>query len=146
MLDGPKFYLFDLPGYGHAKVSKEMKKHWKVLMGTFFDKSTSEMLMLNLQDARHPYTKSDQEFCEYLESFNYETYMVFNKLDKLKTQKERAALNKIKPQIFQEAKWVEQIHFISAEKGTNLPQLEKAIVDFLLLQVERQKAKDQSAE
>lgn len=30
------FYLIDLPGYGHAEVSKEMSKNWNELMGIFF--------------------------------------------------------------------------------------------------------------
>lgn len=138
----PSFYLFDLPGYGHAKVSKEMKKDWNELMGTFFQNAGENVLMLNLQDARHPNQKSDQEFRTYLAPFGYETYMIFNKLDKLKKQKERAALKKLKPQLFKEADWVQQIHFISAEKGENLPMLERSIVDFLLLQAELQSSRD----
>ena len=30
------FYLFDVPGYGHAEVSKEMAKNWQSLLDNFF--------------------------------------------------------------------------------------------------------------
>ena len=30
------FYLFDLPGYGHAAVSKAMSANWEKLMANFF--------------------------------------------------------------------------------------------------------------
>jgi GTP-binding protein len=131
-----EFWLFDLPGYGHAKVSKEMSAQWERLMHTFFVGSSESVLMLNLQDARHPNQKSDLAFRGYLEPFNFNTFMVFNKMDKLKKQKERAQLEKLKPQIFKEASWVQQIHFISAESKKGVPQLEKAIIDHLLLQNE----------
>ncbi len=49
-----KFFLIDLPGYGHAEVSKEMSKNWNELMGAFFAEVSESMLLLNLQDARHP--------------------------------------------------------------------------------------------
>jgi len=132
--DLPKFWLFDLPGYGHAKVSKEMSAHWEKLMHTFFANAGDNVLMLNLQDARHPNQKSDTAFRNYLEPFGFNTFMIFNKMDKLKTQKDRAVLNKMKPQLFKEAKWVEQIHFVSAEKKQGLNELESSIINYLLLQ------------
>jgi len=138
----PEFFLFDLPGYGHAKVSKEMKAQWQELMHIFFTGTNDKMLLLNLQDARHPMQDSDLEFRDYLEPFVHHTYMVFNKLDKLKTQKERAALDKLKPRIFKESSWVEQLHFISAEKGTGIPPLESAMINFLLFHVERAKRQE----
>ncbi len=132
----PKFYLFDLPGYGHAKVSKEMQADWAELMDNFFHNCGHQNLMLNLQDARHPNQKADLDFRDYLRPLGHEAFMLFNKLDKLKTQKERAALNKLKPAIFKECKWVTQIHFISALKGQGIDQLEGAIINYLLLQNE----------
>ncbi len=135
--DGPTYWLFDLPGYGHAKVSKEMKSHWQKLMHTFFENAGDDVLMLNLQDARHPNQDSDKEFKKYLEPYGFNTFMVFNKLDKLKTQKERSALNKLKPQIYKESDWVEQVHFVSAEKKTGIPTLETSVVNFLLNQTQQ---------
>ena len=58
---------------------------------------------------------------------------VNNKLDKLKKQKERAQLEKMKPQIFKEYKSVKQIYFISAESGQGTENLERGIVEYLLL-------------
>lgn len=127
-----KFYLFDLPGYGHASVSREMQAQWQVLMDTFFHNAGNKVLMLNLQDARHPNQKSDLTFRDYLNTFDFDVYLIFNKLDKLKKQKERAALEKLKPKIYQENKNAKQIYFTSAESGKGLDQLERSIVDTLL--------------
>jgi GTP-binding protein len=129
-----EFFMFDLPGYGHAKVSKGMAKNWSDLMGVFFQGLPPSIVIVNIQDARHPHQDSDQEFQKYLKRFKLPTYLAFNKIDKLKRQKERAALQKIKPALFEEYTWVKQIHFLSAESRANLPQFESAVMSFLLEQ------------
>lgn len=126
------FYLYDLPGYGHAKVSKEMTKNWQSLMHAFFQFAPHSTLLLNIQDARHPNQKSDQAFQDYIKPFERETFLIFNKMDKLKKQKERSALDKLKPVIFKEYKWVKQIFFVSAETKQGLEPLEDAIISFML--------------
>lgn len=128
----PPFLLFDLPGYGHAEVSKEMQKNWQVLMGYFFESLPESVCLLNIQDARHPDQKSDQQFHEFLSNSPLHTFLSFNKIDKFKKQKERAALEKKKKEIYQKYTWVKQIHFVSAENGNGLEQLEQAIVGFCL--------------
>lgn len=125
------FYLFDVPGYGHADVSKEMAKNWGELLDVFFHMCNEKILLMNIQDARHPLQESDEDFHEYIKSFNLETYLLFNKIDKLKTQSERSRLKAIQPEIYKSFKWVKQIHYISAEKGDGLPAVETALMTFL---------------
>lgn len=126
-----EFYLFDVPGYGHADVSKEMAQNWGDLLDTLFKMCSEKILLLNIQDARHPLQESDNLFHDYIKSFNLETYLMFNKIDKLKTQSERSRLKAIQPEIYKSFKWVKQIHFISAEKGDGLPAVEEALINFL---------------
>ncbi|OUR98709.1 ribosome biogenesis GTP-binding protein YsxC [Halobacteriovorax marinus] len=134
--DLPEFYFYDLPGYGHAVVSKEMSKNWEVLIDLFFRGISLHTLMINIQDARHPNQKADQDFHQYLRAYNYETFLLFNKIDKLKKQKERAALNNLKPILSKEFKWVKQIYFTSAEKKDGIDQVEGAIISYLLRQLD----------
>lgn len=125
------FYLFDVPGYGHAEVSKEMARNWEQLLETFFTMCSNKILLLNIQDCRHPIQESDLVFHKYIKNFELETYVLFNKVDKLKTQSERAKLKALMPEIYKKYKWVKQIHFTSAEKGDGLPALEEAIITFV---------------
>jgi GTP-binding protein len=125
------FYLFDVPGYGHAEVSKAMTNNWQELMDNFFQLCSEKILLLNIQDSRHPLQESDSQFHTYIKSFSLETYVVFNKIDKLKTQSERSKLKALMPAIYQKFKWVKQIHFTSAEKGDGLDGLELAIINFV---------------
>ncbi|MBP9679805.1 MAG: ribosome biogenesis GTP-binding protein YsxC [Bacteriovorax sp.] len=135
----PKFVLIDLPGYGHAEVSKEMSKNWDQLMGAFFSHLSSGMMLVNLQDARHPNQEADKGFHQFLKSFTRNAILVFNKMDKLKTQKERAALEKLKPSLSKEYKWIRQMYFVSAETKKGLSQVEEAITAHLLEELEIRK-------
>ncbi|NOT80486.1 MAG: ribosome biogenesis GTP-binding protein YsxC [Bacteriovoracaceae bacterium] len=133
------FYLIDLPGYGHAEVSKEMSKNWNELMGAFFSEASEAMLMLNLQDARHPDQDVDRQFYSFIKGFARKTILVFNKIDKLKTQKERNVLEKLKPVLSKDYKWIRQMYFASAESKKGIPQVEDAIVTHILEELEMRK-------
>ena len=135
----PPFYLIDLPGYGFAEVSKDMSKNWDELMGAFFAHLSSGMMLINLQDARHPNQDADKQFHKFLKNFTRNAILVFNKIDKLKTQKERAVLEKLKPSLSKEYKWIRQMYFASAESKKGLPQVEEAIIAHLLEELEIRK-------
>ena len=126
------FYLFDVPGYGHADVSKEMSQNWQDLLVALFRLCGEKVLLFNIQDARHPLQDSDVVFHDYIKSFDLETYVLFNKIDKLKTQSERAKLKALMPAIYKKFKWVKQIHFASAEKGDGLPAVELSIINYVM--------------
>lgn len=126
------FFLFDVPGYGHAEVSKEMGRNWQQLLDTFFYRISGKVLLMAMQDARHPLQDADVQFQDYVQQFNLETYLVFNKIDKLKTQKERSVLQKQLPDIYKKHSWVKQIHFASAESGQGVQPVVDGMMSFLL--------------
>lgn len=125
------FFLFDLPGYGHADVNRLMSERWEALMGLFFEKMSKTVLLLNLQDSRHPQQNTDLDFQDFILNYSHDSFLVFNKIDKLKTQKDRAALDKKKPAIFKATPFYKQIYFVSAEKSTGVPVLEDALTFYL---------------
>ena len=126
------FYLFDLPGYGHAQVSKALSKTWIDLMDVFFKTQSSNILMINIQDARHPGLDSDKAFQRYLSGFKFKTFLILNKIDKLKTQKEKAQLKKSKKIIIEEQVQFKEVHFVSAEKQTGVKELEQSLINIFL--------------
>lgn len=130
------FYLFDLPGYGFAKISKEMSKNWDDLMHTFFTNITNKVLIANIQDARHPNQSADVQFSKYISGTELDSYLILNKIDKLKTQKEKSALNKVKKELMKLYKHVKQIHYTSAENKTGIKELEQSMITTLLQKFE----------
>ncbi|MCK5072219.1 MAG: ribosome biogenesis GTP-binding protein YsxC [Bacteriovoracaceae bacterium] len=132
----PELFLFDLPGYGYAEISKEMSRNWDQLMHVFFSNLPKKSFIINIQDARHPNQKPDMEFQSFLKNFDLETTMVFNKIDKLKKQKEKSQLNKLKPKLIKEFKWVKFVHFVSAEKRTGTNQLENSMITSIINRID----------
>ena len=85
------FVLADLPGYGFAKVSKEEKKKWAVLLETFL--ATEKItLLLSLVDIRHDPTADDKMMVNYLYHYAVPFTLVATKADKL-------AKTRIKPRL-----------------------------------------------
>lgn len=125
------FYLFDVPGYGHAEVSKEMGQNWQNLIDTLFRLCGKKILLLNIQDCRHPVQESDLLFNSYIKEFDLETHLLLNKVDKLKTQSERSRLRNIMPEIMGKYRWVKEIHLTSAEKGDGISVVEQSIITFV---------------
>ncbi len=128
----PEFYLFDLPGYGFAQVDDKMSQNWNLLMTTFFKHSSKNIALCNLQDSRHPMQKADFDYRDFILPFEFESILILNKIDKLKTQKDRAALKKIFPKIKAEFKHAIATHSTSAESLQGVSELENEIANYLI--------------
>ena len=129
---GP-FFLMDLPGYGYAKVSNEMSKNWDEILGLFFRHCPSTVRVLNIQDARRPLQSADKSFADFIKKFHQlNSILILNKIDKLKTQKEKAQLKKSKKTIIEEQVQFKEVHFVSAEKQTGVKELEQSLINFFL--------------
>jgi GTP-binding protein len=128
----PKFYLFDFPGYGYAKVSKEMSRNWDVLFQSFFQNASQNLKIINIQDARNPLQQSDKQFSDFCKHYPFESFLVFNKMDKLKRQKDRAQLKKLRDQILDENKHMSGIFYLSAETLKGVKELHDYMVARIL--------------
>ncbi len=89
--DFGQFVLADLPGYGYAKVSKEEKEKWAVLLEKFI--ATEDIkLVISLVDIRHNPTADDVMMINFLYHYRIPFVLVATKADKL-------SKTKIKPQL-----------------------------------------------
>jgi len=91
--------FIDLPGFGYAKVSKDLKSAWQKNLVEFIKYRVSIRVFIHLRDARHPNAQIDRDVEEYVSKFirGDQLYLtVFTKIDKL-NQKERNALKREYP-------------------------------------------------
>jgi GTP-binding protein len=86
------FYFVDLPGYGYAKVSKEMRKQWQTLVEPYLQNRESLRGVVQLMDLRHEPTRSDRELLEWLDFHDIPVLAVLTKADKLSRGRAHAAL------------------------------------------------------
>lgn len=126
---GP-FYLYDLPGYGFAKVSKELQQNWKILIETFFQFSGPSILLVNLRDGRHPQEDVDLMFEKMILPLQRPTFVVFNKMDKLHTQKELATFQRER-QIIESRLGVQGYFEVTAVVKNSTKDLAKSMANFL---------------
>lgn len=116
-------YLYDLPGLGHAQVSQAMRQQWDLLMDAYFRHLSTATTIVHIQDVRHPHQAADRELGRYLGPLNLPVILILNKLDKLKTQRERIALERDKGQLLQEYQQVKKIFYLSAKSGEGMGEL-----------------------
>jgi len=89
----------DLPGFGYAKVSKDLKSVWQKNLVEFIKHRVSIRVFIHLRDARHANAQIDRDVQKYVSEFirGDQLYLtVFTKIDKL-NQKERNTLKREYP-------------------------------------------------
>ena len=94
-----KIRFVDLPGFGYAKVSKDLKGVWQKNLVEFIKHRVSIRVFIHLRDARHPNAQIDKDVNQYVKEFirGDQLYLdVFTKIDKL-NMKEKRALKKAFP-------------------------------------------------
>jgi GTP-binding protein len=117
--DFGEFVLADLPGYGFAKVSKEEKKKWAVLLETFL--ATEKIaLLLSLVDIRHDPTADDKMMVNYLYHYAVPFSLVATKADKLPKTKIKPRIQEIATEL---RVGVADITASSAENGMGKDQI-----------------------
>lgn len=76
-------YLVDLPGYGYARVPKDVKLKWQKALHAYLVDRPPLKLVVQLVDARHPPSYKDAEMLGLLEEARVPTLIVATKVDKL---------------------------------------------------------------
>lgn len=87
------FYFVDLPGYGYAKVSIDMRKKWRHEMERYMENRDQLKGVIQVTDIRHDATALDKEMANYLQHLNIPWLLVITKADKIgKTKQKQQAL------------------------------------------------------
>lgn len=77
-------YFVDLPGYGYAKVSVEVKAKWGKMIERYLKKSKMLKCIFLLIDIRHDPSANDKMMYNWIVSNGYKPVIIATKLDKLK--------------------------------------------------------------
>ncbi len=79
----PNGRLADLPGYGFAKVSKDQRQSWGVLIGDYLERRENLCGVVLIMDIRHPLMPPDQQMLNWAVSRNLPCHLLLTKADKL---------------------------------------------------------------
>jgi GTP-binding protein len=124
-----EFLLVDLPGYGYAKVSHELKDTWWDLVESYLTWRIQLRGVIHILDARHAPTPQDRELQGFLHAVATPSMVVLTKADKV-PRGQRAALRKVAASSL-DLPSPEMVHFFSAETGEGVSELWRAIQERL---------------
>ena len=77
-------YLVDLPGYGYARASEEIKAKWGKMIEDYLHQSNEIRAVFLLIDIRHDPTENDRIMYRWILDHGYEPIIIATKLDKIK--------------------------------------------------------------
>ncbi len=94
-----RWLLVDLPGYGYAKVSKEVQRKWVPLMEAYLKNNPRLLGLVVLIDSRHGVTKTDRRLIEFVGDVGVPVLFVLTKIDKLNRAGRAGAVVKLREQL-----------------------------------------------
>ena len=89
------FIIADLPGYGYAKISKELQARWQKNLEEYLSKRKQIKSLIQFIDARHGIQKNDFEMREWIKANNLPAFTVLTKIDYISRSKISKAVSDI---------------------------------------------------
>jgi GTP-binding protein len=88
----PEMIFADLPGYGYAKISREISQEWPSFIEPYLKLRPSLALCVALVDVNIPPQASDQQLLDFLNALGREFVLVATKSDRLSNNQLQNAL------------------------------------------------------
>lgn len=110
------FYFVDLPGYGYAKVSKELQAKWGKMIERYLLKSKQLKLIFQLVDIRHEPSAGDKQMHDWIAANKLPSIVLVTKADKVS----RSQISKQLAMIRKELKLKASDRLIVCSKETGL--------------------------
>src|SRR5437899_4372781 len=79
----PELIFADLPGYGYAKISRELSREWPKFIEPYLNERPCLALCLALVDVNVPPQASDRQLLEFLSASGRQVLLVASKRDRL---------------------------------------------------------------
>lgn len=91
-----ELYFVDLPGYGFAKVSAEIREKWGKMIERYLKTSRQLCLVFLLIDIRHDPSANDKMMYDWILANGYRPVIIATKLDKIKRSQVQKHLKAVK--------------------------------------------------
>lgn len=80
---GVQRFLVDLPGYGYAKVSESVRRHWQRVLQDYLAQRQALTGLILLMDVRRPLTELDLQMLDWCHHRSLPSHILLTKADKL---------------------------------------------------------------
>ena len=119
--------LVDLPGYGFAKVSDNMRQHWGDLLSGYFEVRQSLRGLFLIADMRRRLTDYDLAMMQFAEEVSLPIHILLTKADKLKRGQAATAVLEVRKQVADRA----TVQAFSATKRSGEDEARQKLEEFL---------------
>jgi GTP-binding protein len=119
--------LVDLPGYGYAAVSADLKRHWQGLIQGYLESRRALAGLIQVMDIRHPLKEGDLQLADFALQRGLALHMVLTKADKLGHGKRTEAVRRVREALG----GVATVQAFSATSGLGLEELERVMAAWL---------------
>ena len=120
-LSRPGARLVDLPGYGFARVSREMQQDWEKHLGAYLEHRQSLRGMTLIMDIRHPLSEFDEMLIEWCQHHELPMLLLLTKSDKLKKNPARQQVRDVQNAL-RDVPCVTRVQPFSALKGEGIDE------------------------
>ncbi|MFQ5587947.1 MAG: ribosome biogenesis GTP-binding protein YihA/YsxC [Nitrospiria bacterium] len=90
------FYLVDLPGYGYAKVGKQVRNAWGPMINAYLTKRATLRAVGLLIDIRRADSPLDMAMKDWLDFHHIPAFFIATKSDKIAKGKRKAQIDRIR--------------------------------------------------
>jgi GTP-binding protein len=118
--------LVDLPGYGYAKVSLDMKEAWGKHLEDYLQNRESLAGLVLIMDIRKPMTEFDTMLLDWSKKSELSTTVLLTKSDKLKYGPAKACMLQVKKAL-EDHGYINDVILFSSLKKTGLKEARTAL-------------------
>jgi len=111
--------LVDLPGYGYAKVSDDLRRHWRQITGDYLRRRACLKGLMLPVDIRRPFTDLDALMLQCCAEVNLPAHVLLTKADKLSRGRAAAALQRARAQRADDATVTVQLFSAVDKRGVD---------------------------
>ncbi len=125
--------LVDLPGYGYAKVAKDIKREWGALLETYLQTRRQLVGLVVIMDIRHPLTDLDRRLIDWIAPRRLPLHLVLSKADKLTRQQQSGVLREVEQAVAPLADLPVTVQTLSNLRRLGIDTLEQTVARWLQL-------------
>ena len=127
----PGHRIVDLPGYGYAKVAKDIKRDRGILLERYLQERQELAGLVVIMDIRHPLTPLDIRLIEWIAPRGLPLHVVLSKADKLTRQQQSQVVREVTEALAPLAPLPVTVQALSSPKRTGLDTLATTVAGFL---------------
>ncbi|TWI06837.1 ribosome biogenesis GTP-binding protein YihA/YsxC [Aerolutibacter ruishenii] len=124
-------FLVDLPGYGYAKVPKDLQAHWQAFIQQYFETRQALRGLVVVMDIRHPLKDYDLQMLGYAVRRGLPAHALLTKADKLSRSQQMQSLAAVKRELSSQFADSVSVQVFSGESKLGVDEVRAVIGDWL---------------